>query len=454
MSARIPGRVVFGYALPAFALAAVGIPVYVYLPKFYSDVVGASVTTLGILLGSVRIIDAFTDPLIGILSDRTRTRHGRRRPFIGLGSIPLALALGLLFAPPTLGPSAAAWWFGIGIFILFLCWTLVAVPYEALGTELSDDYHERTRLLGTRDGFLIAGTLAAVIAPEVISRFVATPSSDASQRTTFLIMAVLYAPLLLGTCFVCTRLVREPRGIAALPTQRGPWNDMRTALGNRPFRILLVSYTLSAFGSNLPATLILYYVQYVLESDRAGLFLILYMGCGILFLPLWIRLALKFGKKPAWLAAMALNTGSFLFVFFLGPGAEGFYGALVILSGIGFGATLALPSAMQADVIDYHELLTGTRSEGCYVGLWSVAKKLAAALGIGVALFALGRAGYVPNQPQPARVRLVLRTLYALVPCACNLAGLLVALRYPISKAAHDRIREGIRNPEKKDFRL
>jgi GPH family glycoside/pentoside/hexuronide:cation symporter len=99
---------------------------------------------------------------------------------------------------------------------------------------------------------------------------------------------------------------------------------------------------------------------------------------------------------------------------------------------------------MQADVIDYHELLTGSRSEGCYVGLWSISKKLAAALGVGVALFVLGRTGYVPNRPQPDTVRLALRILYALVPCLCNLAGFVIALRYPVSRQMHQRIREAI----------
>ena len=104
----------------------------------------------------------------------------------------------------------------------------------------------------------------------------------------------------------------------------------------------------------------------------------------------WTALARRLGKKQAWLAAMAVNTGAFAGVFFLGPGDAAAYGVLVFLSGIGFGATLAIPSAMQADVIDYDELLSGRRREGQYIGLWSIAKKTAAALGIGVGLTVLG----------------------------------------------------------------
>jgi GPH family glycoside/pentoside/hexuronide:cation symporter len=208
--------------------------------------------------------------------------------------------------------------------------------------------------------------------------------------------------------------------------------------------ILLAAYTISAIGSNLPATLILYYVEYVLQSTRADLFLILYFVTGILFLPAWIKYANRYGKKPAWLLSMAINTGVFLGVFFLGAGDEWLYGVLVVGSGLGFGATLALPSAIQADVIDYDELLTGSRREGLYIGIWSIAKKLAAAIGVGTALAFMGSAGYEPNRDQPENVVLTLRILYALVPCLCSIMALGVAFAYPLDARVHKLIRAGV----------
>ncbi len=194
-------------------------------------------------------------------------------------------------------------------------------------------------------------------------------------------------------------------------------------LENRPFLLLLISYTVAAFGSNLPATLILYYVEYVLQSKQADLFLAIYFVTGILFLPGWVLLSRRLGKKWTWIASMGLNTGAFIGVIFLGPGDEWWYGILVFLSGIGLGATIALPSAMQADVIDYDELLTGDRREGQYIGLWSIAKKLAAALGVGISLSLLAAVGYVPNVEQTETVKLTLRVLYALVPSLMQSSG-------------------------------
>ena len=215
-------------------------------------------------------------------------------------------------------------------------------------------------------------------------------------------------------------------------------------LRNRPFAILLASYTIAAFGSNLPATLILYYVEYVLESELAELFLLLYFVTGVVFLPAWVALSRRIGKKPAWIGAMAINTGAFLGVFFLGAGDAPLYGVLVVLSGIGFGATLALPSAMQADVIDYDELLDGRRREGQYIGVWNIAKKFAAALGVGAALSILGAVGYQPNVEQTPQVKFALRMLYAGVPSLLNLLAIVVALAYPIDRGRHRQILEAI----------
>jgi len=431
------------YAVPAFSLAVVGIPIYVYIPKFYTDVVGINITVLGYLLFSVRIFDAVTDPAIGYISDRTQTRFGRRRPYIAVGSILIAVAMFLLFSPPAASASFETVWFAISIYLLFLFWTAVTVPFESLGPEITFDYHERTSLFGMRDGFLIAGTLAAASSPAAVEWLFNLTSDAQGQRAKFFWIAVIYAPLLIGTCWWCALAIRERQ--PAVELQRtGIWRGLRQVAHNRPFVILLIAYTVSAIGNNLPATLILFYVEYVLKSPLADVFLMLYFVTGIIFLPAWILVSRRTGKKAAWLASMVINTGAFVGVFFLGPGDAAIYGVLVFLSGIGFGATLAIPSAIQADVIDYDEFLTGERREGEYIGLWSISKKFAAAVGIGAGLSILGMAGYTPNAEQPAAVQTTLRVLYALVPSLCNIVAIIIAFAYPISGRLHADIRKAI----------
>ena len=439
---RVPLRKRLAYAAPAFGLAVIGIPVYVYVPKFYTDVVGVPIAAAGALLFGVRIFDAITDPALGLLSDNCRSPYGRRRPFIFSAAVLLAATLVVLFRPPA-GLAHPTLWLGLSMYSLFLFWTAVTVPYESLGPEISFDYDERTTLFALRDGFLIAGTLAAAAAPVIIEAAAGLGSSEADERRKFELMAFIYAPLLVAACWWCVAELRE-RAVPDGSARRPLGSALRSVAANRPFMILLAAYTISAFGSNLPATLILYYVEYVLGSQRAELFLLIYLGAGIALLPLWIRLSARVGKRNAWITAMALNTGVFIGVIFLGAGEEWAYGVLVFLSGTGFGATLALPSAIQADVIDYDELATGQRREGLYVGLWSVAKKSAAALGVGVGLYVLGQAGYRPRAEQSEAVLLMLRVLYAGVPSICNLAAILVIWKYPIDAGMHRRIRAAI----------
>ena len=444
MAASIPWGHRLAYAAPAFALAVVGIPLYVYLPKFYTDVVGADIALVGFVLLAIRLFDAVSDPVIGALSDRTTSPLGRRRPWIALGVPPLVIALYLLFSPPALSPDGALLWFGVGLFVVFLAWTAITVPYESLGAELTQDYDERTAILSLRDGALILGTILAAASPAIIQGVLGLGDGPDAERAKFRAVALSYAPLVVLACLACVWLVKERHGhrsSTALPSLR----TLGARLNNRPFRILLASYTIAAIGSNLPATLIPYYVDYVIGDPNVEQYLLLYFLTGVVLLPFWVRLAKRVGKKPAWLAAAALNSLTFAGVFFLGPGDSQAYAILVIASGLGFGATLALPSAMQADVIDYEELRSGERKEGEIIGLWAVSKKLAAAFGVFLAFPILGAVGYVPNAAQPEAVVLTLKILYALVPSLFNLLGLWVAWHYPIDKAAHEKILEAVR---------
>ena len=440
---RIPIAKLLAYAAPAFALAVVGIPVYVYIPKFYTDVIGVNISIMGVLISGVRIFDAVTDPLLGFLSDRTRTRFGRRRPYIFSASVFLAVSILMLFNPPAAPPVSETYWFAFWIFFLFLFWTTVAIPYESLGPEITFDYHERSTLFGFRDGALLVGTLFAASSPVFISWTLGLSGDAAGERDKFFWISAFYAPLIVIFCGWCVFNIHErPQ---ARKAKKFTFIDGFRLVGyNHAFLILLISYTISALGSNLPATLILFYVQYVLLSSRADLFLLIYFATGVLFLPAWIRLSAHLGKKTTWIVSMGVNTGAFVGVFFLGPQHVWIYAVLVFLSGIGLGATLAIPSAMQADVIDYDELCSGERREGHYVGLWAVSKKLAAALGVGVALYVLGASGYRPNELQPQKVVLTLKVLYALVPSLCNIVAILIALAYPIDQETHEKIKQAI----------
>ena len=203
------------------------------------------------------------------------------------GSILVAAAMFLLFNPPSASAAFETVWFGISIYLLFLFWTMVVVPFESLGPEITFDYHERTSLFSMRDGLLIAGTLAAASSPAAVAWLFNLNSDAQGERAKFFWIAVIYAPLLIGTCWWCVIAIREKQREVELQ-RTGVWRGLRQVAHNRPFVILLIAYTVSAIGNNLPATLILFYVEYVLQSQLADVFLMLYFVTGIIFLPAWI----------------------------------------------------------------------------------------------------------------------------------------------------------------------
>jgi GPH family glycoside/pentoside/hexuronide:cation symporter len=447
----VPFRVKAAYAAPGFAFALIGLPVYVHLPKFYGDTLGVNLALLGAIILVSRAWDAVTDPAIGFLSDRTRSPLGRRRPWILAGAVPLALATAGLLAPPSGWSSGAlAWWFAALLFVTFLSWTSVQIPHAALGPELADSPHERTTLFAARDGLWILGTLVAAASPALARAMVGQADAAETERQAFRLMAVVYGPLLVLLPWWCAAVVREPVGQPAPASASTPWGVSREAWANRPFRVLLLAYGVGALGAAMPATLILFYVQHVLRAAHlAEAFLAVYFLSGFLFLPVWTRVARRIGTRRAWLSAMGVNAGAFVFAYVLGPGDTAAYAAVCLVSGIGFGAGLVLPNSLVADVVDYDELRSGQRREGLYFGLWSIVTKMSAAVGAAAALPALQWAGYVAQAAeQTETVQHALRVLYAGVPCLCYAAGLLLARRFPIDESVQRRVREAVSRRE------
>jgi GPH family glycoside/pentoside/hexuronide:cation symporter len=436
---------VAAYGAPGLVLAALALTFYVFLPKYYADVLGIDLTVLGVVVLLSRVWDAVIDPAIGALSDRTRTRWGRRRPWMLAGAAPLAICFVALVVLPRSGePLAEGLYLGGLTFLFFLFWTMVTVPYEALGAELSFDYDERSRLLGTREAAVLAGTLIAAVIPIAVGVGSDLTGDLAQERARYLDIALIYAILVAVAIGGCVLVVRErvwaesQRPKAFLKNLAGIWR-------NRPFRILLGAYAVSALGFSVAATIILFYVEYVLGSTAGPFFLAVYLGIGAATVPVWIFLARRLEKRRAWLLALGVNTAAFVPAFWLGRGDAGIFGVIVVLSALGVGGVMAIPPSMQADAIDYDEWTTGTRREGEYIGFWSIVKKLAAALSAGLAFPILDFSGYVPGLGQQAPTAVwTLRLLYVGTPSLCNLIAIGIAWRYPIDRRTHEKIRSEI----------
>ncbi len=443
-SQRLSTGVKLAFGGPAFAGAAMAIPIGIFMPPFYSDVVLAPLGMIALATAVARAFDALTDPVVGWLSDRTRSRWGRRKPWIALGTPLSALFFWLLFAPPAeLGPGSAVLWFGITFAFFFLFQTFEGVPLAALGAELTTDYNERSSVFGVRAVFLALGTIVGAITPAILLRSM----GPGHEREVFSSMAAVYGVVWMLLMFLMLRVVPERQEYASRPVNPLV-PGVRRALRNRPFSILLLSAVVGAIPAAVPALLLQYFVRYVLQPEDpmtwVSLFLFAYLATGLLFVPVWMRLSQRIGKLRTFVAASSVGVCASVGYYFLGPGDIRIALALYIISGTQSMAGTFLVPAMAADVIDYDELRTGMRREAQFTSFWAIVPKLVSIPGSSVPLAILAAVGYVPNVVQAPDVQWTIQALYSVFPAAFYVVALLIIWRYPISDEAHVRIREGI----------
>lgn len=437
------------YAFPAFALAMPTIPVYVYLPTYYADTVGLGLTATGAVLLAARLFDVVTDPLVGVLSDRTQWRWGRRRPWILLGALLAALGLVQLFQPPQ---AAGVMYLLTWAMVLYVGWTLVAVPYTAWGAELSDDYHERSRITGSREAAMIIGILAAGAVPALMA------GAGGSEEDG--LAAVAWLAVLVGTPAITLLLWRVPEpdfapdhGTSKRPTEATPentqpananrWRAIMELTGNRPFLRLLSAWFINGLANGFPAVLFPLYLQHGLEAGpvaRGGLIMI-YFIAGVAAIPLWLWLSRRHGKHKAWCFAMAIACAAFLWVPLLGPGDIALFVVICIVTGTALGADLALPPAMQADVVDFDTLRTRQQRAGLFFALWSMGTKLALACAVGIAFPLLDLFDFDPSGINEESALLALTVIYALFPTLLKVGAILLIWGYPINARRQGIIR-------------
>jgi len=442
-SERVPFRIKLVYGAPSIAGAGMLVPILVHMPKFYSDVVLVPLGYLAMAIAVARAFDALSDPFFGWLSDHTRTRFGRRRPYILLLSPLCALSFWALFSPPVdISQQTAALWFALAFILYSVFHTGYVLPYYALGPELTLDYHERSRLFGVREGFSILGTIGAAVAPGILES-----SFGMSPRGAFSSIGVFFAVALVVLCAILVLQIRERPDFVA--RESNPFvPGVRRALRNRPFRILLLTYVVASIPGAIPGTLMPFFNAYVIQPENEARWLSIFLGAyfasGFLCLPLWVSVARRFGKRPAWLASFVMGVTGGAAMFFLGEGNKIAMLLLIAWAGSSFGAGLFLGPAMQADVIDYDELHTGKRREAQYAAFWSILPKFVAIPSAAIPIAILGSIGYVPNAMQTPEVVFAIRAIFALIPAVFSTLAFFIAWRFPIDEQVHRAILQGI----------
>ena len=432
--------VIFAYCLPMAGTGFMLMPFYIWLMKYSTDVLLIAPAAVGSLFFIGRIWDAISDPVVGYLSDRTTSKRGRRRSWMFASAIPVAITTVMLWSPPwALEGLGLVLWMGAALLLYETAATAFFVPYGALGMELSEHYHERTRLFGYRHVIAAVGSLAGLGAVYLLR-------TAEDPRSMALGISISGGILMAATILYSTRRLPERedyRGRGATNV----FNAFADVLRNPPGRLLFTVYGIETFGAASIGMLAPYVMQYVVGTPELNeVFVVTYFLPQFGLTPLWIWLGRYVSKKNLWLfsmVAMAVGYGS---IFFIGHESFLLLFLVIFLLGLGGGCGAVVAPSIQADVIDYDEYLTGERKEGAYTAIWNFIRKAAAGVTAGVTGLVLQYSGYVPNAAdQTETVKTAILALMGLLPATCFAIGALIFTRFGLNEAEHRRIVQALR---------
>ncbi len=389
------------YGSLGMALAFVALPLYVLLPNHYAREFGVGLSTLGAILLGARLFDALIDPALGRWADRLFGQSVSAVIRVAcVAAALMALGFAALFFPPVRDTGLLVW-AAVALILTYAAYSLVSVVHQSWGARLGGDAPFRARVAAWREAPGLVGVLLASTLPVVAGLPV--------------MVAVFVALLALGLWMITL----APRPMhAALPdaAQQDVWLPWR----NARFRALMFVFVLNGIASAVPATLVLFFVQDLLQAPKQleALFLGVYFIAGALAIPLWLYAVKRMGLAWGWLVSMLLSIAVFVWAATLGAGDVWAYAVVCALSGIALGADLAFPSALLTGVIRAQG--DQGRHEGAYYGWWNFATKLNMALAAGLALPLLDAFGYSPGARDPQALQ-ALVIAYCVLPCALKL---------------------------------
>ena len=423
-----------GYGVGDFGINLFFISTLTYLLYFYTDVFGLSAAAAAGVMAVARVVDAVTDPLMGAIAERTRSRWGRLRPYILFGALPLGVSGVLTFASPDFSDSGKLWWAYLTYIAFSMAFTVVAVPYAALTASLTADYHERTVLSTIRMACAFGGGLAISVGmPILVGRF---DSEAEGYFWSMLIFAALATPLLAWTFAQTEERIQPP------PAQRLAIRDsLRAVFLNPPLLVVMVMFSCGMLSFTVRQATAIYYFKYNLERpdliETWFLATLSIMFVGLVFTP---RLADRYGKPGGILIGAVVTIAAALGLYFT-PYDEieliFLWGCLMALGGT---PIAVLGWAMIPDTVDYAQARFGVRADGSVFAMSSFFQKLAKALGGAGVAAVLALAGYMANVEQTPAALGAIRGLMTLAPAAIMVVMIVAALGYPLSRQAHGEL--------------
>jgi len=432
---RLTLKTRIGYGIGDIAICLYWSGVGLYLLYFYTDVVGISGSLAGLIYFIGMAWDAATDPFMGYMAERTRTKWGVYRPYLLFGNIPLALSFVLLFWVPPLEGSSLFFFLLFANLLHRTCFTLVSVPFSSLTPRITSDSQERTNLTGFRMLGAQTGTnLMALLAFPII--FWVGGEDESMGFVVLASIAGITAILIHSITFIT---VQEPDNDQGIERVGGSLADAARAIGkNKPFWLvfsatLIVGITTIFFGNNL-----IYYTKYALDlHEHQGTILFTSGIVAFLSIPIWWIISNRLGKKITWLISSTITLSSLILFYFYDIKTLNELLFLVAFIGFGSGAGGILFWSMLPDTIEYGEVHTGVRSESSLYGFMTFAQKGSIAIAVLILGWVLDAIGYQANQDMSLTTIDNMKIIMTLIPILGISCSLIIIYFYPIDSKMH-----------------
>jgi Na+/melibiose symporter-like transporter len=426
------------FASMAVPIAGAGLPLAIFVPQLYATHFGMSLATIGLIFLLGRIWDVVSDPIVGVLSDRTRSRFGRRRPWIAAGGLLFGIGSALLFFPPPalVGPL----YLGLVLFVFYFGWTMIEIPFSAWAGEIDRDYHGRTRVVTYQLTLRSIGLLLTLILPTLLDQIRPGDGALKLQVVGGFILVTL-VPSLVASLVA----LREPPLPAVVPARPSFLKTVKVVFSDGLLLRVLASDVAVTAGQSIRAGLIVFFaVNYMkLPAWASGLYLLQFIF-GVLSGPIWLRIGYRFGKRETAILGELVQAAINAALILVFPGMLWLMIALAAAQGLTQGSGNLMLRAMVGDVADAHRLKTGHDRTGLFFSVFSLSAKLGPALGIGLALPLVAWFGFEPKGAATPGSLEALKYVFALGPAVAHVIAAALIWRFPLDQAAHEEVRRAL----------
>jgi len=440
---RLRAGAIAAYALPNFTLSTVLVPVTAFIPAIYAKTTLVNLGQIGVILMISRIFDALTDQYVGFLSDRTRSRWGPRKPWIAAAVVPLMIACYFLYNPPG---TAGALYFAAFSLLFYWFYTMINIPYQAWGAEMSGDYDERNRVFTWQSISGQVGGMLVFMAPMIL--FYLGLSFTQEMGREFL-TGICFVSLVLLPLFAGIAITRAPAGKRPDLPRTDFISILRSVSGNGLLLRFMAAYFIVGVGyGTFSALIFIFFDGYMGLGKELPMLFAMMAVVSIASLWPWMKIVNRFGKHRPWAVSWLLSALTLPLLLFVEPGREALWAVVVILALNAFCESVSnvVPFSMLADIIDYDVVKTRRDRAGSYYALLVVSLKIAAAIGAGAGFLILHYTGFDVKDPaaNSALAKTGMLVAFIGMPSLFKLVSVVPIWSFPLDRRRHRIVRRRI----------